>query len=115
MTKYEEYSQKQTELNNMKIEMQVAFKAEYLAKKDELAKMEAEYKKLYGENIDNANKLSVEDLEAFIEIINENPEIEVKDLRNTINKHPKTLAKLLKIYNASDHTIDSLKAELKIA
>lgn len=112
---YNVYQQKQNELEAMKPELKKAIIEAYQNKQDELKQLEADYKKLFGGNINNATKLTEDDLKAFIEVIEVNPTIEFKDLKVKLNKHPKTIQKIQKNWEKSDKTLESLKTLLKVA
>jgi hypothetical protein len=112
---YNEYIQKQSELDGMKNEIKKSFMDEYQKRKDELAKLEEDYKKLFGESIGDTSRITEEDLKLFIEIIKKNPTIELKDLKAKFNKHPKTILKIKKNWELSDKTLENLKTLLKVA
>jgi hypothetical protein len=112
---YAEYTQKQIELEAMKPELKKAIIKAYQEKKDELKKLEDDYKKLFGGTITDATKLTEDDLKAFVEIIKENPDIEFKELKAKLHKHPKTIIKIQKQWALSDKTLENLKALLKVA
>lgn len=112
---FNDYMAKQKELDAMKGDIKMSFVTEYQKKKEELKKMEEEFKKLFGESIENSTKLTIEDLNNFIEAITENPDIKTKDLQAKLQKHTKTVQKLLKNWIASDKTLANLKTLLKVA
>jgi len=112
---YAEFQTKQNELEAMKPELKKAIIEAYQKKQDELKQLEADYKKLFGGNINNATKITEDDLKVFIEVITENPSIEFKDLKERLQKHPKTISKIQKNWAASDKTIENLKTLLKVA
>jgi oligoendopeptidase F len=112
---YADFTQKQNELEQMKPELKKAIIEAYQKKQDELKQLEADYKKLFGGSINNATKLTEADLKAFIEVIEENPTIEFKDLKERLHKHPKTISKIKKTWEKSDKTLESLKTLLKVA
>jgi hypothetical protein len=112
---YSEYMAKQSELDGMKNEIKKSFVDEYQKRKDELEKLEEDYKKLFGESIADTSKITEADLKLFIEAIEQDPNIDLKDLKAKLNKHPKTIQKIQTQWKVSDRTLESLKSLLKVA
>jgi hypothetical protein len=116
---FNEIMTKQNELDAMKLASKKALIDEYMKTKEEaknkLKKMEEEFKKYFGENIDDATKITEDDLKAFIEALEQEPDIKFEDLKAKLKKHPKTIQKIQKQWKASNKTLENLKALLKVA